>query len=352
MSKVRFATIGRSGIAERFLDAVARTSCAEFAAAYSRNLDDARAYAAAHGARLAFSSLDELAACAEVDAVYVASPDFLHAGQALAMIAGKKHVLVEKSFGSCEREVAAVFDAAHEQGVVAMEAMRNIHGPGFGAVRERMGRIGQPRLSTFRFSKVTSRIERLRAGERVGVFDPRMSRGALMDIGVYCVEPAVALFGRPASVVATGITAPVPGCEDGDPYDTIDLAGEAILGYGSHLVNLSWGKVSDEHLPSQIQGELGTICFEPTANPREVTLHVHEDKGMVFDVRADEGERLEVDIPGNDMVFEVEDFCRAVQGDDCARERVSRYEQATRDAAWVMGEIRRQMGVRFPADDA
>lgn len=351
MARVRFATIGRSGIAERFADALSRVDCAELVAAYSRDAASAEEFARAHGARLSFSSLEELAACEEVDAVYVASPDFLHARQALAMVAAGKHVLVEKSFAACPREVAEVFDAAREQGVIAMEAMRNIHGPGFGAVCEQMARVGSPRLATFRFAKVTSRISKLRAGERVPVFDPRHCRGALMDIGVYCVEPAVALFGRPERVLAAGVTASVPGCTTDDPYDTIDLAGEAILDYGSHLATVSWGKLSDEHLASEIQGELGTIVFEPTANPRMVELHVHEDKGMVFDVRPEAGERVEVDIPGNDMVFEVEDFCAAVSGDADAVERVRRYERVTRDASWVMAEIRRQMGVRFPADD-
>ena len=351
MGKVRFATIGRSGIAERFVDALSRVDDAELVAAYSRDDASAQEFALRHGAQLSFSSLDDLAACDEVDAVYIASPDFLHASQALAMVSAGKHVLVEKSFAACWREARAVFDAAHARGVIAMEAMRNIHGPGFDAVCQRMESIGQPRLSTFRFAKVTSRIARFRAGERLPVFDPRYARGALMDIGVYCVEPAVALFGRPGRVVAAGVTAPVPGCAPDDPYDTIDLAGEAILDYGEHLATVSWGKLSDEHLASQIQGELGTITFEPTANSREVTVHVHEDKGMVFDIRADEGERFVVDIPGNDMVFEIEDLCSAIRGEEEGLRKVARFEQATLDTAWVMEEIRRQMGVRFPADD-
>ena len=49
-----------------------------------------------------------------------------------------------------------------------------------------------------------------------------------MDIGVYCVEPAVALFGRPSRVLSASVTAPVPGCSDDDPYRTIDLA---LLGF-------------------------------------------------------------------------------------------------------------------------
>lgn len=47
--------------------------------------------------------------------------------------------------------------------------------------------LGPVRLATLRFSKVTSRMARLRAAERINVFDSHLSGGALMDMGVYCV---------------------------------------------------------------------------------------------------------------------------------------------------------------------
>ena len=69
-----------------------------------------------------------------MDAVYVSSPNALHVSQAKALVAAGKHVLVEKSLGSNEREAAELFRAADETGVVAMEAMRNLHSPGFAAI--------------------------------------------------------------------------------------------------------------------------------------------------------------------------------------------------------------------------
>ena len=74
MDKVRIATIGRSAITERFLDALGQVPEAEYVAAYSRKEEDARAFAEAHGAQLAFSSLEELAASDKVDAIYIGSP--------------------------------------------------------------------------------------------------------------------------------------------------------------------------------------------------------------------------------------------------------------------------------------
>ena len=168
---VRFATIGTSKICERFLDALAGEPRAALASCYSRSGQKAREFADAHGAGLAFDSLEELAACPEVDAVYVSSPNALHVSQAKALVAAGKHVLVEKSLGSNEREAAELFRAADETGVVAMEAMRNLHTPGFTAIEREVAALGQVRLAQMSFSKVTSRIARLRAGERLNIFD-------------------------------------------------------------------------------------------------------------------------------------------------------------------------------------
>lgn len=46
--------------------------------------------------KFSFDSLDDLAACEEIDAVYIASPNYCHAAQAIQMLKNGKHVLCEK----------------------------------------------------------------------------------------------------------------------------------------------------------------------------------------------------------------------------------------------------------------
>ncbi|MBM6774048.1 Gfo/Idh/MocA family protein [Olsenella profusa] len=353
MGTLRFATIGSSGIAERFCEALAEVEGAELTGCYSRDLGRARAFGEKYGARSFFDSLEALAASEDVDAVYVASPNGAHAAQALQMIAGCKHVLVEKALASNEREAREVFDAARASGVVALEAMRNLHVPSFAAIERAVAEeLGEVRLATLRFSKVTSRMARLRAGERLNVFDPALAGGALMDIGVYCVEPAVALFGRPQEVRALSVTAPVPGCAPDDPCQTIDLAGEALLGYGDKVVSLSYGKMSDDVLPSQVAGERATLLWDQTSCPVNPRVAEHEDKGLIFRMEQASTRPIPVEVPANDMVCEIDDFARAVRGEEAALASRDRFERVTLDSLAVMDEIRRQVGVRFPADEA
>lgn len=346
MEKVRFATIGTSGICERFIDALGRVEGAELVACYSRSLEKARSFGESHGARLFFDDLGKLAESDEVDAVYIASPNSLHASQATAMVEGGKHVLVEKAFASNRAEAEGVFDAASEHGVVAMEAMRNLHTPGFAAVQASLPELGRVRLADFSFSKVTSRIARFRAGERVNIFDPRMAAGALMDIGVYCVAPAVALFGAPERVAAVACTEAVPGCGPDDPCSTIDLSGVIALGYADKSVSLTYGKLSDDQLSCQVQGEEATLVFDKVYCPSNLRIFEHVDKGLVFTVDEVEGRAVETANPENDMVCEIEDFLGAIagSGDD------ARFRDITLGTLAVMDETRRQCGVVFPAD--
>ena len=194
MEAIRFATIGTSGICEQFVNALKDVPASELVGCYSRSLDKARDFSLAHGASLAFDDLSVLASSDEIDAVYISSPNALHAPQAIELLRAGKHVLVEKSFASNAREAGGVFAAADASGVVAMEAMRNLHVNTFERIGREVERIGKVRLANFSFSKVTSRVAKLRAGERINIFDPAMSAGALMDIGVYCVAPAIALL--------------------------------------------------------------------------------------------------------------------------------------------------------------
>ncbi len=73
-----------------------------------------------------------------------------------------------------------------------------------------------------------------------------------MDIGFYCTASAVALWGEPHGVTATASL-----LESG-----VDAHGVVVLDYGDFSVTLQHSKVSDSVLPSEIQGEDGSLVIE------------------------------------------------------------------------------------------
>ena len=74
---IRFATIGSGPIVEAFLTEAQKHPDFTLTAVYSRTEERAAEFAAQWGAALTFTDLNQLAACPEVDAVYIASPNRL-----------------------------------------------------------------------------------------------------------------------------------------------------------------------------------------------------------------------------------------------------------------------------------
>ena len=73
------------------------------------------AKAAPYGVQ-AWDSLDRALADPEVNAVYVATPVFLHAPQSIASLRAGKHVLCEKPMAMNEAEACSMVQAAEESG--------------------------------------------------------------------------------------------------------------------------------------------------------------------------------------------------------------------------------------------
>lgn len=323
---VRVAVIGTSRITENFIEAA--RDCKEFqlAAVYSRDLAKAQAFAAKYGAPLVFDDLQQLAKSPEVDGVYIASPNSLHKEQAIQMLQGKKHVLCEKPVASNKQELVAMLAAAKEHGVILLEAMRPIFDPGFQAVADNLGKLGKVRRVTFQYCQYSSRYDAFKKGIVENAFNPALSNGALMDIGVYCIHPLVKLFGLPKTLQAQAVF-----LENG-----LDGAGTIIAGYGDMQAELMYSKITNSALPSQIQGEKGCMLIREIPDTREITLIYRQ------------GYKEEILIPKapNNMYYEIAQWLQLIEQGGSPRE----YNQCSLLQMQVVDEVKRQVGIRFPAD--
>ncbi len=350
MEQVRFAVVGTSAIADAFVEVLQASDRARYLGSMSRSAERAASVTARLGGARPFSSLAEVCACDEVDAVYLASPNALHLDQALACIAAGKHVLVEKPLATDAAKARRVFDAARARGVVAMEAMRSVHDPAMRSIREAMGRLGRIRRASLRFGKYSSRYDEVLAGRQTNIFDARMGTGSLMDIGVYCVSAMVALFGEPDEVRAVAVSVSYAGCEA--TGGMIDGAGSAIARYADKVVELSYSKICDDLLPCQIEGERGTLTFGGVSVPTHGELHLRAPgaggAGYAPTCRMDgPGEPLALAPCENNMCFELADFVACVRGELDAEP----FERITVTALGIMDEVRQQTGIAFPMDE-
>ena len=108
MINIRVGVVGTNNITDRFLSGAKDVEGFKLAAVYSRSESKAREYANKYGVKDIFTNLEEMAKSDLIDAVYIATPNSLHAEQSILFLENKKHVLCEKAFGSNLKEVEAM----------------------------------------------------------------------------------------------------------------------------------------------------------------------------------------------------------------------------------------------------
>ncbi len=108
---IRWGVIGSGGIARRrtIPEGLMRANNAELVSVYDVN-KDANAEVAAETGAQALDGIDELLS-SDLQAVYIATPAYLHAEQVRACAEAGKHVLCEKPLGMSVEETEGMIDA-------------------------------------------------------------------------------------------------------------------------------------------------------------------------------------------------------------------------------------------------
>lgn len=246
---MKFGTVGTSGITQMFISAAKKQTGIEYIAAYSRTPETAKAFAEAQGAAFSFSDLNAMAESDCIDTVYIASPNRFHYEQSLLFLENGKHVLAEKPAASTKAQQEALQALAEKKGLIYAEAIMSIHTPAFQTLKKAIGQIGRIRTVNFVFCQLSSKYPAYLRGENPNIFNPAMHTGCLMDIGVYNVYLAAALFGKPLQVISDAVFLP----------SGADAAGTALLKYPDFTVNLIYSKVGQNYAQSEIIGDKGTI---------------------------------------------------------------------------------------------
>jgi predicted dehydrogenase len=171
---LKIAVIGPGGIAQRkLLPALKAAEGAELWSVMSRDKSRAAAAAAEFGAgspNAAQDNIDSLLADPELDAVLIATPDKLHAEQAIAAARAGKHVFCEKPMATSPAEAQAMIAACKEAGVKLGVAYHlrwhGAHRPLFADVQA--GKLGDLRHIRVQWSSLAADDSNWRARTDVG----------------------------------------------------------------------------------------------------------------------------------------------------------------------------------------
>lgn len=325
---IRFATIGSGWIAQDFMKTIQDTPGVVLTGIYSRSAQTAEKLAAQFGAPFAFSSMEELCACPQIDAVYIASPNSLHTAQTRQCLLAGKHVICEKPAAVTAQEIRFLQQLARQNGCIYLEAMMSVHLPQFATLSQLVSQLGRLSGVHLDLTQYSSKLDAYRRGELPNIFNPRFCTGALMDLGVYCVYLALALFGMPQAV---------EGCasflESG-----ADCCGAAILKYPQFHTVLTYSKVSNTAIQSEIQGEHGFVSLGSVSKLHEFTLSLNNRQPEPFSYQDGAVTR---------MGPELQDFLDIIGQAPGFQDTYSRLCQLSYQAGCVLDAIRGHAGIRF-----
>ena len=265
---ITVAALGTSAITRRTIAAARGVDGLRFTTVASR--DAARAASLASELGLDASTLDAVLADPRIEAVYVATPNAVHAGQIRAALDAGKHVLVEKPAVATASDWDEACQRASVRGVVLLENMRIDRDPVLARIAELLPTLGPIRRVAVGLSQRSSRYDDVLAGRRVNIFDPALGGGALADIGVYVAHLVTQLFGTPTRVFACLV--PIATGADG--------AGAALASYPGLVTELSWSKVSAGGEGGIIEGEDGTLRFDHVTELRTLTVEYRDGRRL------------------------------------------------------------------------
>lgn len=325
---MRFGIVGTNFISHRFMAGAKHIENFELVSVCSFREERAKCFGEKYGAKNIFTSFEDMAKSGTIDAVYIATPNVLHCEQTLTFLDNGIHVLCEKPFASNLKEVEMMINKAKEKELMLMEAMIPTMMPNFSVIKDNLVKIGTVRRAVLNFGKYSSRYDAYREGTILNAFKPELSNGSVMDIGVYSLYNAVALFGVPKKVYANGIM-----LDSG-----VDGVGTVIMTYDDKEVILMHSKITDSIMVSEIQGEDGTIVIDNVNSIERITLHK----------RNSAVEDLTLEQVKDNMYYEIYEFISCIKSGQL-ESKVNSHKLA-KEVHGIMDEIRNQIGLVFHAD--
>ncbi len=326
MTSIRWGILATGGIAHSFASDL-RLAGLNIAAVGSRSQASADAFAHEFEIETAHGSYEALAADPSVDIVYVASPHGQHREHAGLVLENGKHALVEKAFTINQREARELQALAAQNGLLVTEAMWTRYLPHVRRIHEiiNAGTLGEIR------AVIADHTQNLPRDPQHRLNNLALGGGALLDLGIYPVSFAIDILGLPEKVVAVGTL--------GETGADTEIAAAMRFPSGATSTALvalhSKGPAVAAIVGTEARIEVARSFHHPT------TLRVVAKDETVL-------EEFDGRVDGNGMRFEALAAERAILDGS-----LDTPEMPIAETVAIMGvldEIRRQVGVVYPAD--
>ncbi len=259
MINFRVGILGTGNIAGKVADTLVKLDAFEPYAVASRDIDRANEFGDQYNIEKRYGSYEELVNDPDVELIYVATPNHVHAEHAKLCINAGKPCLVEKPFSYNSESAAEVFKLAEEKNVFCGEAMWMRFLPMYMTLSDIISKnmIGQ--VVNIQCSLGFEVYEK----ERIKRLD--MAGGALLDLGVYAANLMYMYFGG----MPDGISSTCYKMESG--VDVLDNITFSYKGGRSGSALISAAYKTDNN--AKIYGTTGYIEITNFLNPEKIEIY-------------------------------------------------------------------------------
>ena len=199
MKQVKWGIVGTGNIANQFAQGLQLVEHAEIHAVASRSLNSAKVFAQSFDIPKAYGSYEDMAKDHDLDIIYIGTPHPQHYENVMLFLEAGFAVVCEKPLGVNAAQTEKMIAKAREKNVFFMEGMWTRFFPAFQKALEwtRSGCIGQPKVihAVFGFDGSANKDQ--------WRFKNDMAGGALLDVGIYPLALAFAMFGTDPIKVST-----------------------------------------------------------------------------------------------------------------------------------------------------
>lgn len=195
---IRWGVLATGGIAHAFTSDLVLGGF-HVQAVGSRSQSSADTFAAEFGIPHKHASYEALVADPDVDIIYISTPHPFHAENARLALDAGKHVLIEKPITLNAHEAREIVALAARKNLLVQEAMWTRFLPHMVRIREILagGTLGDVH------SLIVDHTQDLPDDPTHRVNSLALGGGALLDLGIYPLSFASALFGRPETILAS-----------------------------------------------------------------------------------------------------------------------------------------------------
>jgi scyllo-inositol 2-dehydrogenase (NADP+) len=323
---MKLGVVGTGWIVKDFIKAIGKLDNVEVYSVYSRTNERGAEFSKDNNISHYFTDYDEM--LKHIDIVYIGSPNSLHFGYAKKALENKIHTICEKPITSNSKELNTLINLSKDNDTVLMEAMMSISMPSYKAIKDNLNKLGKIRNVIFNFCQYSSKYDAYLRGETPNIFNPKFSTGALMDIGIYCVYPAIDLFGIPKDIQSSATYL----------RNKIDGSGVSIFNYEDFNVSLIYSKINNSYIKSEIMGENGSIIIDHISKPSEVLLY--KNNGEI--------EVLFKDLDKDIMYYEAKEFINTIESKNI-ESNINSHKLSV-NVMKILDKIREKTDIKFDAD--